>query len=70
MKTTLVALCALLYLPAASGHNTDPKADCAKIKQQIRKLESKMRSGYSARQGNRWSEKLRELRRKRAKTCR
>ncbi|MEM7504327.1 MAG: hypothetical protein AAF417_19970 [Pseudomonadota bacterium] len=70
MKPTLVALCALFYLPAASGHNACGKDDCAKVKRQIRTLESKMRSGYSARQGERWAAKLRELKRKRAKSCR
>lgn len=70
MKPVVIGLCALLCASTASGHDACRKDSCAKVKQQIRNLESKMRSGYSARQGERWSAKLRELRRKRAKTCR
>ena len=69
MKSLLLSVFAtlILWAPAADA---DRRADCAKAKQQIRKLQSRMRQGYSAKQGVRWKAELRRLRKIRAKSCR
>lgn len=46
------------------------KEKCEEVKQKIRKIESKMRQGYSAKEGIRLDEELRRLREIRWKTCR
>ena len=48
----------------------DDEAACEKVKQQIRSIQTKMRNGYSAAQGIRYDERLRELKEKRYKLCR
>ena len=63
----LVLLCAASY---AIAHDNCDRADCAKIKQAIREIESKMRSGYSRDQGEKYAAKLRKLKATRAKVCR
>ncbi len=65
----IILLFSLLTFADANAHNCS-KTRCESIKQQIRKIESKMRSGYSAAQGIRLDAKLRELREKRQKACR
>ena len=59
-------LCLSPPLPAA---DRDEDA-CEAVKEQIRKLQAKMRRGYSAEQGVKLSAKLLELREKRLKACR
>lgn len=54
---------------AADDREAKKKA-CIAVKQKIRKLESRMRAGYSASQGIRLEEKLRELKRERYRVCR
>ena len=56
-------------LPAYADKASDRKA-CEKVKQQIRELEAKMRNGYSAAQGIRYDERMRELKDKRYRLCR
>ena len=65
----MLMLVALIQLPAIAG-DKDEEAACEKIKQQIRVIEARMREGYSAAQGIRYEERLRELRDKRYKLCR
>jgi len=51
----------------------DRKADeaaCAEVKAKIRNIEARMRAGYTFAEGERYNEKLRELKAKRAKLCR
>jgi hypothetical protein len=43
---------------------------CVETREKIRKIESKMRQGYSAKQGVRMQEELRSLREKRRRLCR
>ncbi len=62
----LVLLCAA-NADAGSKHD---KAECAEVKEKIRTIESRMRSGYTRAQGERYEERLRELRAKRYKICR
>ncbi len=46
------------------------EAECRRIDEQIRKIESRMRQPYSAAQGIRYDERLRELKDKRYRRCR
>lgn len=59
---------ALLAAPAAEA-DKQTEAACAEVKEKIRNIESRMRSGYTRAQGERYNEKLRELKAKRAKLC-
>ena len=43
---------------------------CEKVKREIARVESRMRAGYTARQGRRLEERLRRLREKRYRVCR
>lgn len=70
-----VAFCALLVLgnglssKAMAGSGKDKQA-CAKVKSQIRVIQNRMRSGYTASQGVRYEARLRRLREKRRRVCR
>lgn len=70
VKIAMTVLCAMLLSMPASAHDECPKAACEKVKQKIRKIESKMRQAYSRAQGEKMSARLRELRAVRSKTCR
>jgi hypothetical protein len=59
----------LTQSPAGANCKAD-KAECALVKEKIRTIESKMRSGYTRAQGERYEEQLRELKAKRRKLCR
>lgn len=65
----LYGLLAMSPADAAPDRQAKKKA-CAEIKLKIRKLESRMRAGYSASQGIRLEERLRELKKKRYRVCR
>jgi hypothetical protein len=54
--------------PAAA--HSSCKAECAKVKEQIRTIEAKMRGGYTRAQGERFEARLRELKARRHKLCR
>lgn len=73
-STALVVLLALVADPSSAQHNCYPKsackAECEETKQNIRKIQQKMRQGYSASQGARMEAELRRLRALRAKLCR
>lgn len=71
MKTLVwtLALTLLFATPAEASRKTDAAA-CAEVKEKIRTIESRMRAGYTRAQGERYNEKLRELKAKRAKLCR
>ena len=63
----------LLFVLAAIQANADGKDDkaaCEKAKEQIRSIQARMRNGYSAAQGIRYEERLRELKEKRYELCR
>jgi polyferredoxin len=68
----LVALS--LPAPAATDEECHSRAECkkacAEAKQKIRTIQSRMRSGYNAVQGERMQAELRRLRAIRAKVCR
>jgi hypothetical protein len=65
----LLTLLVLATQPTADAHDKCGKAECAEIKQKIRTIEAKMRSGYTRAQGERYESRLRELRAKRHKAC-
>ncbi len=67
---SLAIICLLLVALPAGPHDYCSKAKCEETKQQIRKIESKMRQGYSAVQGEKMQDELRRLRKIRAKRCR
>ena len=54
----------------AAADTSDDEAACEKVKQKIRSIQSKMRNGYSAAQGIRLEDRLRELKEKRYQLCR
>jgi hypothetical protein len=63
----IFTLLAAPYVDAASNKD---KAACAEVKEKIHNIESRMRAGYTRAQGERYNEKLRELKAKRSKLCR
>ncbi len=65
-----VALLLVLATMHSEAHTQDDASACEKVKQQIRSIQTKMRNGYSAAQGIRYEERLRELKEKRYKLCR
>lgn len=65
----LVLLLVLVTMQAEADARDD-EAACEKVKQQIRLIQAKMRNGYSAAQGIRYEERLRELKKKRYRLCR
>jgi hypothetical protein len=60
-------LCLPPPLPAA---DRDDENECKAVKEKIRKVQARMRRGYSAEQGVKLNAKLLELREKRSKVCR
>lgn len=69
VRLAIVVLAAVLAVPAA-GHGNRDRVECEKVKQKIRKVEARMRQGYTRAQGERLAERLRELRALRSKFCR
>ena len=57
----------LLATPATLAADKRNETACAEVKEKIRNIEARMRSGYTRAQGERYNEKLRELKAKRAK---
>lgn len=68
---TVATAFALLTLSANAAAKTRcEKFECDEVKADIREIQAKMRSGYTAAEGVRLDAKLRRLREKRAKICR
>jgi hypothetical protein len=65
---TIFAL-SLLLQPGVAAHEHCPKAECEETKQKIRHIQSKMRQGYTRKQGEKMEEDLRNLRAIRSKQC-
>ncbi len=70
MRLLLIVAIGLLSTPAAMAHDYCPKAECEETKQKIRQIQSKMRQGYTRRQGEKMEADLRKLRSIRSKKCR
>jgi len=63
-------LLGVICMAGADAGTRSEKAACAKVKQQIRTIEAKMRSGYTRAQGEKYEARLRELRAERYHLCR
>lgn len=71
MKTAILAMFLVLFAPGELFARGDcDKLACAAVKEQIRDIESKMRSGYTRARGERLEAKLRKLKTKRHRLCR
>jgi hypothetical protein len=71
MRQLLVLLLATaLAAPDGLARSRADEAACAEVKQEIREIESKMRSGYTRAQGEKYEARLRKLKAKRRKLCR
>lgn len=70
MRASLILMLVLLLALSSPAHAKKDKAECEKVKLKIRAIEARMRRGYTAAQGIRYEDKLRELREKRYKVCR
>jgi hypothetical protein len=71
MKTPLYILLLVIFcVTTAAASNKQDEAACAEVKEKIRNIQSKMRSGYTRAQGEKYEQRLRELRVKRYKLCR
>lgn len=63
-------LIALAAAPMTGAADRKAEAACAEVKAKIRNIEARMRAGYTRAEGERYNEKLRELKAKRHKLCR
>ena len=69
----LLAAIFIYALNAAAAHastDDDRETECVETKAKIRKIESRMRQGYTAKQGVRMEDELRRLRERRKRLCR
>ena len=66
----IVALACLLVPSASTARSNCDKLACNDVKEEIREIESRMRSGYSRAQGEKYEARLRKLKRKRRSVCR
>lgn len=68
-KVNLISLILLISQPvvAATNNSAINKKSCAKVGKKIAIIHNKMRTGYTAAQGNRFNEQLRQLKNKRDK---
>ena len=67
---TMLAMVAMMAAATATAGDKEDEAACAEVKAKIRNIEARMRAGYTRAQGERYNEKLRELKAKRYKLCR
>jgi len=71
MKTKVwILLLVVLCVSTTEAGNKQEEAACAEVKEKIRNIQSKMRAGYTRAQGEKYEQRLRELRAKRYKLCR
>ena len=68
LTAILVAICLTVSTAQAAGSRD--KSECARIREKIRKIESRMRAGYTNKQGEKYNEELRRLRARRYELCR
>jgi hypothetical protein len=70
MRLLITLSFGLLFATTVPAHVHCPKAECEETKQRIKKIQSKMRLGYSRSQGEKLQAELRRLREIRSKKCR
>lgn len=68
-RAVLLAACLMTTRLAASNHRLS-KARCEKLRQAEQRLQSRLRAGYTAKQGRRYRQRLRELQKKKFRRCR
>jgi hypothetical protein len=70
MRALTLLIFALLWLshPLLAGETRED--ECKAVKEEIRRIQARMRSGYNAAQGVKLNAKLLELRERRLKVCR
>ena len=69
-RLALGIICFLCLSVQGVAADREKQDKCAKIDREIRELQAQMRRGYSASKGERLEARLRELRARRAETCR
>ncbi len=71
MRFILVVVLLCVLSPAIShAHNVCVKAKCEETRQKIKKVQAKMRQGYTRAQGEKMEAELRSLRAIRSQRCR
>jgi hypothetical protein len=65
---TMLLILGLWLIPSTAG--ADDREKCNVTKEKIRKIQSKMRSGYTRAQGEKMEAQLRKLRKQRKQRCR
>ena len=71
MRFILIYLVLAVMSPGVSfAHNECAKAKCEETKQKIKKIQAKMRQGYTRAKGEKMEAELRSLRAIRSKRCR
>ena len=70
MRNVIVITALILLAPDIPAHESCAKAECEETRQKIRQIQSKMRSGYTRKQGEKMEADLRKLRAIRSKKCR
>jgi F0F1-type ATP synthase membrane subunit b/b' len=63
-------LCLVFATKAAPSATDEREVKCAETREKIRRIESKMRQGYTAKQGIKMQDELRSLRELRKRICR
>lgn len=70
MRITIMVIALIMIAPEVRSHESCARAECEETKQKIRQIQSKMRSGYTRKQGEKMESDLRKLRAIRSKKCR
>ncbi len=70
MRYLLVIATTFLLSAEGIAHSVDDTAECRRIKEKIRHIQSRMRAGYTRAQGERMEAQLRKLRQQRKSKCR
>ena len=72
MKSTawIAVLLAILFAAPTEARSRCDKLECDEIKTEIREIQSRMRSGYTRAQGERYEARLRKLKTRRRHVCR
>ena len=66
---TLLTIALSLLIASSQAHEVPDKVQCSAIKEKIRHIQSRMRSGYTRAQGERMETQLRKLRVQRKSKC-
>jgi len=70
MRLLLIPALSFLLAIGSFAHDVPDNAECAAVKEKIRHIQSRMRSGYTRAQGEKMESRLRKLRKQRKEKCR